>query len=382
MKRSERLIKLLLPAICCVICCGRKEEVQTLNWTLNLKDSLAIPVNNETNVQASVQLIRLGEREWLSSYQYIQGVNRFYWYSLEGDTLNRVITIPAEGPGGTGRLSPVMGIVKENDLLVYQVNANRFYITDTTGGVKQRFDLADKVASTILSTHYFLPGVVNNKLRFFVLGSYHPNSREFLERSKAEGMYDLITGHYSNTQPRYPDYPRGYELSLENWKVSRCVNGLGITVYTFPFDSHLHVYDTLGRHMLIKVPNPDRPERVNRKITDPMNQEEQFAFLATTGLYSHILYDQFRKIYFRIFLMPCPAVLSDGTTRRPADFPWRLEIFNGDFELKGVVYFESGKYNPYQLLVSQRGLLISKVNPYRPNQEDFLKYDVYAIAPI
>lgn len=344
--------------------------------SLQLIDSLIIRVNDQTNVQGPVQLISYTGKELLSCFAYKDGYNNYYLYDVEKGEYYGALKYATEGDKGVGRLSPVILVVSSDSIYVYRINSNIFYRVDSTGNVHEKIDLSFMESGTIYCSAWFPPRLLDNKLHFFRIGADDPNSRKFLANSRAEGIYDLKTGRYENDWPPYPDYPRGYELSMENWKVSRCIGSGGAFVYSFPFDNQIYVYrgERVEPH---KIPNEMRALVKSIPAIDPMSFESQMQFIASIGMYTHLLYDSFNRVYYRVYLQPGAHKDEEGNVIKVADFSWSLEIIDEEFRLRGRYSFPPKKYNPYNVLISRRGIMVSNVNAYNPQKEDYLIYHIY-----
>jgi hypothetical protein len=359
--------------------CSKDPSTSTLEGiVLVLSDSIEISVNAEINVQGYAQLISCNGEEWLSCYQFVDSHNRFYLYNLETGKLARIISIPVEGPNGAGKVAPVVAFSSFDSIFLYQVNANRFIHVDSAGSVLKIINLNHVETGTIYASPAFPPIQKGNDLYFFRLGAENLYSRDFLKASKAEGRYNLNTQVYENTQPSYPIYPDGFEQSIESWKVSRCVGFNGEHVYSFAFENAIHIYDG-DKNFRASIHNPHQSNSRSARLTDDMVMDSQLAFLSEMGVYTYLLADPYRRLYYRIFLMPCDSKNAVGSLKRISDYPWLIEILDDQFRFSGRVYFPEKRYNPYGILVSRRGILLPPGISSTKVKEDYLKYDVFTI---
>jgi hypothetical protein len=370
---------LLFFSTCAVLfnsCLIKQRDSSPARITLQRVDSISIPLNDETRVNSPVQLIRYKEQEWLSCYQLKDGFNRFHWYSLDSLRYSKTFRFAVEGPDGVGRLSPVMQMISFDRILLHPYNVNKFYLADSSGRVRQIIDLTKQEEGFIHGFAYFPPLLVDDRLYFFRMADLPLNSKSFFKQSKIQGIYDLKTGRYSVDEIGYPSYPSGYEFSVESWKASRCMGPEGEMVFSFAFDPALYVLKR-GVKTSVEIPNTDRPDVAAVTLSDGADMKEQMAFIASTGLYTYLMYDPFRGYYYRIYLLAQPAEMPDGSIRRVGDFNWKIEIVDTEFRLAGTYYFEAERYNSYRVMVSSRGLLVSRDHAYRPEQEDYFGFDVF-----
>ncbi|MFN3667483.1 MAG: DUF4221 family protein [Sediminibacterium sp.] len=358
--------------------CGSRSELPTAtHFILEKTDSVRIKVNDKTNIQGVVQLISYQNQEWLCSFQYEPGFNNFHLYDLDNRVYYKTMRFASEGPDGIGKVSPVMAFISFDSIFLYRVNSNIFYRVDSSGTLLTKIDLT-KIDNGTIHVSLGFPHIINqNELCFFRIEAENPNSRKFLKKAKAEGIYNLRSGIYQNDRPSYPDYPHGFEASMENWKVSRCVGPNNEFVYSFPFDNHLYVYKN-GSINKFAIPNDVRPLNTTIAITiDPLNIESQMQFTATLGMYTYLLYDSINRLYYRVYLRPGNHKDNEGNVIKVADFAWDLELIDEQFRIVGRQTFPAKIYNPYGILISKMGILISHINPYLPTQEDYFIYSVF-----
>lgn len=369
-----RFVMLLMCLITCIAC--TKSELPSRNYGLTRVDSIRIEINEHTNVQAYAQVLKTSDGEILSSYQFHNGNNNFHWYDLAKGAFHRTLSLQADGPDGVGRVAPVLARMGTDSLWVYEINSNRFYLVNDSGKVIRKIDLGDQLKGSIQSSPAFPHTVADNALHFFQLAEENPNSQEFLKHSKPEGIFHLVTGEYSNGYPDYPRYPEGYELSVESWKVSRCFGKDGVRVYSFPFDNALTVR-AAGKTKRYEIPNERFRQLARPPVIEPMLLASHMEFFSKTGLYAYVVYDPYRKCYYRVFIYPSGAYDAAGTLLKIGEKPFEIEIIDDTFRLVGKQAFEGRSYNPYSLVVSEKGLLLSEQNPYHPDEEDFFRYTIF-----
>ncbi len=380
-----RIIGIILTGLTFFSCISNDDDDDRIRTKVSIieKDSLIIKVNDSINVQGYVQLISSDKgREFISSYQYINKENFFFLYDIESKSLIKTLNFKREGENGVGRVAPVMYFQDFNSILLYEINANRFHFTDSSGHRLRTLDLNNYVNGFIQFTPAFPSLILNGKLHFLVIADIDPNSKLFLKKSKPEGIFDLESNTYENTFPDYPLYPDGYLVSMENWKVSRCIGKDGVLVYSFPFNSSIFVQYDANTRKEFKVNNDDFFIHSNPPLISPMSMKSQMEFVSTVGMYAYILYDQYRNLYYRVFFPPSDLIGLSGNLIKIADKPFIIEIFDEGFNLVGKQSFQGGAFNPYSLLVSKRGILISKQSPYNPRDEEHFIYAIFAIQRI
>ncbi|HRK53800.1 MAG TPA: DUF4221 family protein [Cyclobacteriaceae bacterium] len=340
-------------------------------------DSIQIQVNNNTNVQGYVQLASLDDREYLIGYQYKNEINNFHFYDLESRQYYKTISFNRNGPNGMGKLSPFATFNSFNEIVLYEANSNRFYIGDSTGRVLRKFDLKDIVTGTIYPQPGYPTRYDNGNLYFFQMSPINPNSNDFHKQSKAECIYDTKSGSLTNQFPNYPEYPSGIENTLDGWKVARCIGPSGEFVYSFPFDNRLIVVEN-GKSPKHFIPNTHFNVSAVEGLA-PEDLSSQMDVIAKFGLYTYIFFDPYRSVYYRIYLLPGNVKDIDGKLILIGERPFRVEIIDTTFNLIGYTDFKGKGYNPYIVLISKEGVLISRLNPHAPATEDRFIFERFSI---
>jgi len=357
---------------------SNKEQPFESKYTLQFKDSVIIPVNNETNVASYVQLVKDQGREFLVSYQLTPEQNNFYLYDLDSAKFSRVISFNREGEHGVGKLSLFANFQDMSEIILFEQGANRFYLASSDGNILSKVDLNNKIEGWAYPQPSYPPVKADNKLHFFLMNTYNSNSKEYTEKSKAEGIYDLNEELFVNDFPNYPNYPNGIENSMDGWKASRCIGPNNEFVYSFPFDNKIVVREK-DKSKVYDIPNPDF-NLVDAGGLDSRDFQAQMEFISETGEYTYLFFDPYRELYYRIFLMPGEARDLDNKLIMNGEKGFRIEIINTDFKLVGRHDFEPKEFNSYCLLISESGILLSRINPHAPQVEDRFIFERFKVV--
>lgn len=108
-------------------------------------------------------------------------------------------------------------------------------------------------------------------------------------------------------------------------------------------------------------------------------------FRETNYRYYQILYDPYRKVFYRQVLHPNPEFDSSIQFFSTMDAPqgFSILIFNEDFEKLGEVDFPAKTYGYQGWYVGTEGLYISKSNYNNPEmREDFMDFDLFVLKPL
>lgn len=346
-----------------------EKELILVNYELQLKDSVLIEVDTFVNIQKYVQLVHINSREYLICYQPTQDSTNFHVYDFNERKYLTTLSFQVSGPNGLGQVSPFATFLDFQNIILQQHNNNRIFICDSLGNVKEKIDLGELIEGAVYSQAAFPILTGDNYLYFFALPLFDQQSRRFSDNAKPEWRYDIKTKTASNVLPFYPKYDNNLFNSMEVWKASRCVGPSGEKVFSFAFDKDLYVhYGGFVRKYEIENRSIKKVDDNNLLLED---FQSQLNYISKTGLYTYLYYDQYRNLYYRIFLMPGEFKHPDGKTIMLAERDFKIEIINASFQLVGQTFFKGREFNPYRILISKSGVFLEKNNFYSPRTDDY-----------
>lgn len=366
----------------CTIKKEEKYDHSTELSRLELKDSVFIPIDSATSIQKYLQLVNISNIEYLVSYQPNQSRHtNFHFYNLNEREKAFTIGFDEEGQNGIGRINPVVNFISFDSILLVEHNANRVYLADSAGTIKSKFDFNESefLNGTLYPMASYPISLNDGILSVFQMNSFSSETELFDLNSYPEFINDLTSKKSSTDIIKYPKYSDQYLRSIEVWKASRCIGVNGERVYSFAFDNALYI-SKAGKIDMIKIPNSDF-EILESAVPDLSldNMRSQMNFISHSGLYLSLIFDSYRQVYYRVYLMPGDFMDIDGKFYMLAERPFKIQIIDSSFKLIGETSFEARKLNPYRMLVSKDGLLIEAGNPYKPRSEDqfiFNRFDL------
>lgn len=96
--------------------------------------------------------------------------------------------------------------------------------------------------------------------------------------------------------------------------------------------------------------------------------------------YGQVIYDKYRKLYYRIVKHSQLALNKDGSKNDFFDRSWSILVFDSNFKLLKEVYMHPKKYRFNDLILTIDGLLISNCNEndsnFNPNQLSFIVLNI------
>ena len=178
----------------------------------------------------------------------------------------------------------------------------------------------------------------------------------------------------------YPEYP-GSDLKLKKYGLetafSRCYDQKHF-IYSFYYDENIYV-TSVDHQTIQKI--PVKSEYVN-KITLPGEQTAQPIDFCENSWYGNMLYDKYRKVYYRIAYPK--TTIEKGI--RPMELlafgrkNFSIIILDKNFNKIGETLFPDYTYNPGIMFIDEDGLYISDSHYLNPNFNDdilsFRKFDL------
>lgn len=148
----------------------------------------------------------------------------------------------------------------------------------------------------------------------------------------------------------------------------RLVNG-DLNIYTFELDPNIYIYNRKTHVNSIEggqskfQTHPARPFSAKKVNFD---RDKEMKYLTTSFSYGNLLYDEYRKLYYRFFFREQPLKNNKGFFNTSLDRREVLMVFNEKFEVIDEIELQPYKYNCYFSFVTPSGFYISSHNPLNP----------------
>lgn len=177
-----------------------------------------------------------------------------------------------------------------------------------------------------------------------------------------------IIGKFDTTlilRNQFIRYPNTYS-STNYWHVvgdeySQLPYGKDKLLYSFPMNDTLFLFDKNGQlvkqkraasRYLSPFPPPCYQDSLDK------NQAGLVEFVSTLSRYGMLLYDPYRKFYYRVAIHSQPAYQENGRKNTNRDNPWSLIILDVNLNVIGEQLFEKSRYVYDDLAVCKEGILV------------------------
>ncbi|MES2418274.1 MAG: DUF4221 family protein [Bacteroidota bacterium] len=301
-----------------------------------------------------------------------------YYYNLNTGKILRIINLQLAA--SKGLTNPIAIYARSSDSIFVQDNNNHLFLTDASGDVKKKYDISpfqDSLRITLRTAEASFPmEIFTGNIPFLIDGSLYLTGvmdESFktvsIDQTKLLIRLDLNTARTSYTF----NYPKSYSKTL--WTIyfrmpSKTYNeNKMIFVFSLPNDPFVYSLSinnsiTEKKYAGSKLFGNIKAFPPNKDNSNDYTQKNEYFFSSPN--YSTILYDKFRKVYYRFAYTPnklktpqknLSIIILDNNLKRL-----------GEYELK-----ETKKYNPMLSFVSKEGLNIAK----KDQNEDILQFQTF-----
>ena len=174
-------------------------------------------------------------------------------------------------------------------------------------------------------------------------------------------------------------YPKKYQENYYGFALT--VNKdvyKNLSIFSFEVDPNIYVYDRHKDSLMVKGGRSSYQEKnaevLNKKYKN--NSEEKLTHLRLCPIYSRILYDSYRDLYYRFFFKEVPLKNEDGLYTIWKDKEFILMIFDGDFNLLEEIRLNKGdkRYYSHRSFVTAKGLFLPRID----NKDKYsLRFDIF-----
>ncbi len=283
-------------------------------------------------------------------------------------------------------LKRVRGFFYKNEDSIFVIGLNKFIIIDNKNNI-----LANKFYNNPENNNYFpisvttqSPVFVSNNILHFTKLVDVPPGKEYYQTNCLMG-FDLKKDSlfaYQNTNypPIYND--KCYlsnELSFDYTIVNK-----DTIVINYPIDNSLYMYSLKKQKVLLKKEAKSQYKLENVKNTDcnkVWDTKTYWKHIYTSYLYSGIIYDKYRDIYYRFLKLP-KKDYNLNTKHNSLNIPFIITVLDNKLNIiaESKPINEKPNYIPFDYFVNKDGLWVSKNNPENPEyDEDKLVFELFKL---
>lgn len=258
-------------------------------------------------------------------------------------------------------------ILNNDEVGFFPDSYNKFFIYNSDSGSIKAVDLSacfnEKERIVPLAINIFPFTKIGDKINFICtysdlainnkayLSEYfsRPSSIQF--SLSDEGRYEL-----------FGKFPSDYQLEMyfNSHYYYACVNGSEQLVYSYTASDSVYVYSKEGDFLFQHLAKSKYQEKFlakNMKKIMDMDYIRKHSYLSSS--YGSIIYDKYRKLYYRYFKKATSPLNEEGKFKRAIEIEWSLIVLDSKFNMVKEIDFDPEKYSPNFLIPTEDGVYVS-----------------------
>jgi hypothetical protein len=348
------------------------------------KNHLSIELDSVTeNIHMDLQGFSVDDDSYLLTLN--RKVNSLDVYRLDSGRLLRSIQLAQTGPEGVGSIGQFY-FHSFDSIFIATMGDPEIDLIDTSGQILDRiyYETPAELSTANIAGFYFpaTPLLKNGSLytKARPVGNNREMTNAKLGSTSLGYRLDLADGDVERFKINYPEHYLQDGLKAFDYSMTA---GAGKVVFSFfgdhnlywssdPMDGDLKAVNAKSRFLPQDLPL--FPQDGDRDAT--------YEYLYTSDRYEGILYDRFRKLFYRIAIPAVDAGEYQDELRTLAGTPVQASImvFDEDLNLIGEFLTEKKRYVYNNMFVTREGLWISACHPFNEeNEEDVMKFDLLTL---
>lgn len=271
-----------------------------------------------------------------------------------------------------------------DSIYVYDMAEVKLYLTDTDGTMRQPIQLHDENPDWPLYFPQYMLNTVNpiveNKGKLLMTGQYFPSiPMSIINKFRFSSYIDLKT----NQVEYHSTYPKELYGLGANWEggISTAVYSVlspdNKVIHSYPISHNLYISEWNGEADSITYGGSNVARTISsidRKETARTPNELILAHYIQQNLYGAVLYDSYRKLYYRFLLQGIPnACLNTLKEEKPIS----IIIMDDKFNYLGESIIGTGKeLNWKNSFITSEGLNIEYIDN-NDTEENYLTFKIF-----
>lgn len=354
-----KTLQLTIIAILFTQCTSISSEIEDSNTWLEPVGNAQFPIDNLTSYRTTFLRNHEEKLVFLNSSK-----PSILVFDIPSRELVKEISLEKEGPNGVGSPS---GLAFNSLNSFYVISSTRYQVSliDSIGNSLKKYTTLPKNEKYGENTGMIRPFTISppviheDNLYFSVVPDRNVYSAEIFE-----GNTNLVLNIEEDSISYFNSYPNEFKGNV--WGVNATDHSSifvdGNFVYSFAISDSLSVYninsETTKRYLAKSVHSKKRIQPMPK----PSN-EHDLQYVLETFQYSGIIYDQYRKVYYRFVKHPLDYKNERGEINNFHSKPISVIILDDDFRVIGETMLENNKFTTSMYFVSEEGLFISDANP-------------------
>jgi hypothetical protein len=352
------MIKHLIYFSCFFVACNQSPEVDKVKLSGSEK---YIFLTTKGAINPKSKNIHYFENEgnsWLFYGNREQ--NELIIYQLPSGEIEKRITFERHGPDGIGGYRGVLAHSFDSIFLVSATFYNNFFLTDTTGKIKQKYSPEPignnqmPPAIRSLSSHLSNPGIYHN-------GRINLSTYLFTDVTDENLHNEIIDFEFDIEKKKiigFANYPM-FDGKTKDNGYSRTFDGKQF-IYSFQRKDIVHLQKNNGTYSEYYCGSRYRTKSLDWSVKQTNSMTEIQKTNLENPWYIDILYDKQHKVYYRFFL-PGYNLPDDKYITKHFDYPAKFSIImlDDNLNLLGETLLPEKTYDPYMKFIGKDGLYLA-----------------------
>ncbi len=198
--------------------------------------------------------------------------------------------------------------------------------------------------------------------------------------TRPQMIIDMAQKRILCTYGRYPEAYQDETYHLTGIQQSALVHQNGSSILSYPVDHKLYRYNYKQPIDTVNVPSKYLLQ-YNFPAFD--NSTNTFEYANSLGHYNRLLYNPYKKIYYRIAIHPQDKKNIEGGVLR-MDAPWSILVLDSSLNILTEKYMPAKTYRYSNVFVCPQGLAVSlnhpKVMKEEGDKRDALKFKIFSLT--
>lgn len=366
MKQLNQVTTLLILII--LLSCQSNKKNNN-NYTLVKNNNITFNLDHDTEpyIRALFPYTDKNGQKYISFQNGFK--NQIFFYNTQTNDLAFKINFDLEGNNGVGFF---LGYYIDNLDSIYLTSLQipEIFLVNKEGKVSKKFYYGESENNNTLdacnSTSFFFHPITKINDELFILSSCN----RWQDPNPVSAIVNLKTENIKELPFNYPKF-KGADNTKKNAGVevyfSRCFNEKEF-IYSFYYDEDIYIYSIDHKSVnRIKVKS-----KYIDNIIMPNDYNETLKSICENPNYGNLLYDKYRKIYYRI-CYPKTKTNNNENHMELWDFGrkiFSIIILDENFNIIGETLFPEYTYNSNLMFIDEKGLYISENHYKNPNYND------------
>lgn len=391
----SKLIPFTALAMVLVSCSkGSKEGYHSIEYgsTFLKTDSISLNLDSRTPFEfLNVSYFENDTIQGLFCVNY--PINGFNLYDLNSQKMISQVSIPIDGPFSVRNFQGITVKSLDSIYIFSKGDLRKIPIVDYKGTPrleltpKHFINLKNETEEIAFLNHQSITSapssLYQNKIFFTKYAVFDYNKLSNINSDYSEEFYlDLKTLELKELPVGFPNWLLNKSIHISKMVHSKTVNENGEIVYAIRGGDSIRVFNPIDYTFKAYPAKYSKDNLEDIFYKKRPTAEQQLNDGLESYLYTQVIYDKYRDVYYRI--VGRPIRYNSKIHKNHYSYYYKHAsciILNADFKKIGEFDFEEDVHRAYGLFVGRKGLYVPKLHAnYKNLSEDRVEYSIYSLV--